>query len=45
MQDTLAYLADSLTGLWSMAHVIPTSLVVAGFQPTSRDNRLVITQE
>jgi hypothetical protein len=45
MQDTLAYLAAILTGLWGVAHVIPTSRVVAGFQPTSRDNRLVITQE
>jgi hypothetical protein len=28
-----------------VAQVIPTSQVVAGFQPTSGDNRLVITQE
>jgi hypothetical protein len=45
MRDTLAYLAAILTGLWGVAHVIPTAQVLAGFQPTSRDNRLVITQE
>src|SRR6516165_518802 len=45
MRDTLAYLAAVLTGLWGIAHAIPTSQVVAGFEPTSRDNRRVITQE
>jgi hypothetical protein len=45
VQDTLAYFAAILTGLWGVAHIIPTSQVVAGFQPTSRDNRLIITQE
>jgi hypothetical protein len=45
VQDTLAYLGAILTGLWGVAHIIPTSQVVAGFQPTSRDNRLIIIQE
>lgn len=45
MRDTLAYLAAVLIGLWGVARVIPIGQVVAGFRPTSRDNRLVITQE
>jgi hypothetical protein len=45
MRNTLAYLAAIVIGLWGVGHVIPTAQVVAGFEPTSRDNQLVITQE
>ncbi len=41
----LAYTAASLVLLWGVAHAIPTKQVVAGFEPITRDNRLVITQE
>lgn len=45
MDEVLAYLAAGLVGLWGVSHAIPTRQVVAGFEPITRDNRLVITQE
>ena len=41
----LAYVAAGAVALWGLAHVLPTARVVRGFGDTSRDNRLVITQE
>jgi len=41
----LAYIAAGTVGLWGVAHALPTARVVKGFSDTSRDNRLVITQE
>ena len=43
--EVLAYIAAAMTGLWGLAHAIPTRQVVAGFGPISKDNRLVVTQE
>jgi len=43
--SVLAYTAAALIAAWGVAHAIPTRAVVAGFNPISRDNRLVITQE
>ncbi len=45
MSAVLAYIAAGIIGLWGVAHVLPTARVVHGFQDTSADNRLVITQE
>jgi hypothetical protein len=45
MGATLAYLAAAITGLWGVAHAVPTTQVVAGFQPITPDNRRVILQE
>jgi hypothetical protein len=45
MSSALAYLAAGVLVLWGVAHVLPTARVVAGFNDTSHDNRLVITQE
>ena len=45
MTETLAYVAAGLIALWGVAHAIPTRQVVAGFEPISKDNRHVITQE
>lgn len=45
MNEALAYLAAGLVALWGVSHAIPTRQVVAGFEPITRDNRLVITQE
>jgi hypothetical protein len=42
---TLAYIAAGVVGLWGVAHVLPTARVVHGYDDTSHDNRLVITQE
>ena len=43
--EVLAYIAAAMTGLWGLAHAIPTRQVVASFGPISKDNRLVVTQE
>ena len=45
MSDILAYVAAGLVGLWGVAHAIPTSRVVAGFEPITEDNRRVLVQE
>ena len=45
MASVLAYLAAALIALWGVAHTVPTRAVISGFEPISRDNRLVITQE
>jgi hypothetical protein len=34
-----------LVGLWGVAHAIPTREVARGFEPITRDNRLVLIQE
>ena len=45
MSEILAYVAAALTGLWGVAHAIPTAQVVAGFEPITADNRRVLIQE
>lgn len=45
MATALACLAAALVALWGLAHAIPTSRVLAGFRPITRDNRLVVIQE
>ena len=45
MSAVLAYVAAGIVFLWGLAHVLPTARIVHGFDDTSRDNRLVITQE
>jgi hypothetical protein len=45
MSAVLAYVAAGVVGLWGVAHVLPTQRVVNGYGDTSRDNRLVVTQE
>ena len=45
MSVLLAYTAAALTGLWGIAHLIPTHNVVVGFGKLSKDNQLVLTQE
>ena len=42
---TMAYLSAGVVALWGVAHVLPTARVVKGFNDTTRDNRLVVTQE
>ena len=39
------YAGSAIILLWGVAHIIPTRNVVAGFEPLSRDNRLVLTME
>jgi len=45
VSSVLAYLSAGIVGLWGIAHVLPTARVVRGFDDTTHDNRLVITQE
>jgi len=45
MSAALAYVAAGIITVWGVAHVLPTARVVHGFDDTSHDNRLVITQE
>jgi hypothetical protein len=45
MNEVLAYVAAALVALWGLAHAIPTSQVVAGFEPITPDNRRVLIQE
>lgn len=43
--QALAYTAAAVTGLWGVAHAIPTRQVLAGFEPLTADNRRVLVQE
>jgi hypothetical protein len=45
MESTLAYVAAVMVGAWGVLHVIPTALVVRGFEPITSANRYVIVQE
>lgn len=46
MSPQLALYAGSIIILlWGVAHIAPTRAVVAGFEPLTRDNRMVLTQE
>ncbi len=45
MTSLLAYLAAAVTGLWGVAHAVPTGRVVAGFGAIGTDNRRVLVQE
>lgn len=45
MSSILAYVAAILTGLWGVAHAVPTRQVLASFAPITTDNRRVLLQE
>ncbi len=45
MSAVLAYLSAALIAAWGTAHAIPTSQVLAGFNPITPDNRRIIQQE
>jgi len=45
MATVLALVAAALVALWGFAHAIPTSQVLAGFEPISSDNRKAMPQE
>lgn len=45
MDEVLAYLAAGLVAVWGVSHAIPTRQVVAGFEPITANNRLVLIQE
>jgi len=41
----LLYAGSVIIIVWGIAHIVPTRSVVAGFEPLTRDNRLVLTME
>jgi hypothetical protein len=41
----LLYIGATLTALWGIAHLFPTSSVVKGFGTISADNKKIITME
>jgi len=43
--ELLLYAGSTMIFIWGIAHIVPTKIVVAGFEPLSRDNRLVLTME
>ncbi len=43
--SVLAYVAAVVTGLWGVAHAVPTRQVLAGFAPITVGNRRVLLQE
>jgi len=45
MGAILAYVAAAVVAVWGVLHAVPTRRVVAGFEPVTKDNRRVITQE
>ena len=45
MAAILAYVAGALVAAWGVAHAVPTAQVLAGFEPITTPNRLIILQE
>ena len=43
--EYLLYTGSAIIFAWGVAHIVPTKSVVAGFEPLTRDNRLVLTME
>jgi hypothetical protein len=45
MRDILLYTGSAAIAIWGAMHIVKTRAVLAGFEPLSRDNRLVLTME
>ena len=45
MSYALLYAGSILLIIWGLAHIGPTKAVVRGFEPTSTENRRIITME
>ncbi|UCC82969.1 MAG: hypothetical protein JSW46_18750 [Gemmatimonadota bacterium] len=45
MRDVLLYTGSAALAFWGVMHIVMTRAVVAGFEPLSNDNRLVLTME
>jgi hypothetical protein len=41
----LLYVGSIVIFLWGVSHIVPTPGVVAGFEPITEENRLIITME
>jgi hypothetical protein len=42
---TLLYVGSVVILMWGVSHIVPTSGVVEGFEPTTEENRLIIIME
>jgi hypothetical protein len=45
MRNILLYTGSAAIAFWGLMHIVKTRAVVAGFEPLSHDNRLVLTME
>ena len=45
MSDILLYTGSVVITLWGIAHIVPVKSIVNGFEPTSEDNKRIITME
>ncbi|UCC74888.1 MAG: hypothetical protein JSV86_10170 [Gemmatimonadota bacterium] len=45
MRDILLYTGSTGIAFWGVMHIVKTRAVLAGFEPLSHDNRLVLTME
>ena len=45
MREILLYTGSAAIAFWGVMHIVKTRAVVAGFEPLSNDNRLVLTME
>lgn len=45
MRDLLLYTGSAAIAFWGVMHLVKTRAVLAGFEPLSNDNRLVLTME
>lgn len=45
MREILLYTGSAAIAFWGVMHIVKTRAVVAGFEPLTRDNRLVLTME
>lgn len=45
LPNILLYAGSAAIVFWGAMHIVKTKAVVAGFEPLSRDNRLVLTME
>ena len=43
--DIALYVGSIVLILWGIAHIVPTRSIVTGFEPTSEDNKRIITME
>ncbi len=45
MDAVLIYVGSAIIIGWGVAHIVPTRAIVRGFEPLTKDNRLIIRME
>jgi hypothetical protein len=43
--EMMLYIGSIVIILWGIAHIVPTKSIINGFEPTSEDNKRIITVE